>query len=151
MVIQQKINIKNRKASFDYEFIEKYVAGIVLLGTEIKSIRNGKAGLSDSYCHFIAGELYVKNLHIAEYDFGTHFNHEVRRERKLLMNKKELVKLERKTKETGLTIVPTRMFLTERGLVKLEIALARGKQKHDKRETLKMKDHSREMDRMKKR
>ena len=150
MAIQQKINIKNRKAGFDYEFIEKYVAGIVLLGTEIKSIRNGKAGLSDSYCHFISGELYVKNLHIAEYDFGTHNNHEVRRERKLLLNKKELVKLERKTKETGLTIIPTRMFLTERGLVKLEIALARGKQKHDKRETLKRKDHDREMDRMRK-
>jgi len=151
MAIQQKINIKNRKASFDYEFIEKYVAGIVLLGTEIKSIRNGKAGLVDSYCHFIKGELYVKNLHISEYEFGTHYNHEVRRERKLLLNKKELVKLERKTKETGLTIIPVRMFLTDSGLVKLEIALARGKKRHDKRETLKMKDHSREMDRIRKR
>jgi SsrA-binding protein len=150
MRIQQKINIKNRKAGFEYEFIDKYIAGIVLLGTEIKSIRNGKAGLSDAYCHFVKGEMYIKNLHISEYEFGTHNNHEVRRERKLLLNKKELIKLERKTKETGLTIIPIRMFLTEKGLVKLEIALAKGKQKHDKRETLKMKDHTREMDRVKK-
>ncbi|GET23915.1 SsrA-binding protein SmpB [Prolixibacter sp. NT017] len=150
MALQQKINIKNRRASFEYEFIDKFVAGLVLLGTEIKSIRLGKAGLSDAYCYFSRGELYVKNLHIAEYAWGTHYNHETRRERKLLLNKKELRKLERKTKESGLTIIPIRLFINDRGLAKLEIALAKGKKLHDKRETLKRKDAKREMDRMKK-
>ncbi len=142
------INIKNRKASFEYELLEKLVAGIKLAGTEIKSIRNGKVSMNDAYCQFHAGELYAKNIHIAEYEMGTHYNHEAKRDRKLLLNKKELQKFERKTKESGLTIVPTRLFVNERGLAKLEIALARGKKLYDKRETLKQKDSKREMDRM---
>ena len=142
------INIKNRKASFEFELIEKLVAGIKLAGTEIKSIRNGKVSMNDAYCQFYAGELYAKNIHIAEYEMGTHYNHEAKRDRKLLLNKKELQKFERKTKESGLTIVPTRLFINERGLAKLEIALARGKKMYDKRETLKQKDSKREMDRM---
>lgn len=150
MAIQQKINIKNRRASFEYEFLEKFVAGIQLLGTEIKSIRGGHAGLGDAYCYFLKGELYVKNMHITEYKFGTHNNHESRRERKLLLNKKELRKLERKIKETGLTIIPIRLFLNDKGLAKMEIALSRGKANYDKRQSLKLKDAKREMDRMKK-
>jgi SsrA-binding protein len=147
MAFQQNINIKNRRASFDYEFIEKYIAGIVLLGTEIKSIRLGKVSMNDAYCYFLGGELLIKNLNISEYDFGTCNNHEARRERKLLLTKKELRKLDRKVKETGLTIVPIRLFLNDKGLAKLEIALARGKANYDKRQTLKEKDARREMDR----
>jgi len=150
MAFLQNINIKNRRASFDYEFIEKYIAGIVLLGTEIKSIRLGKVSMNDAYCYFLAGELLIKNLNISEYDFGTCNNHEARRERKLLLTKKELRKLDRKVKETGLTIVPIRLFLNEKGLAKLEIALARGKANYDKRQTLKEKDARREMDRFSK-
>ncbi|MBN1986603.1 MAG: SsrA-binding protein SmpB [Prolixibacteraceae bacterium] len=142
------INIKNRRVTFEYELIERFVAGMQLVGTEIKSIRNGKANLSDSYCQFYSGELYVKNLHISEYEMATHFNHEAKRDRKLLLNRKELQKLEKKVKESGLTIVPVRLFLNERGLAKLEIALAKGKKVYDKRETLKHKDARREMDRM---
>lgn len=142
------IKIKNRKVSFEYELIERFVAGIKLVGTEIKSIRGGKANLSESYCQFYAGELYVKNLHISEYEMGTCNNHEARRDRKLLLNRKELDKLEKKVKESGLTIVCTKLFITERGLAKLEIALARGKKTYDKRESLKQKDSQREMDRM---
>jgi SsrA-binding protein len=145
-----KINIKNKRATFDYEILEKFVAGIVLGGTEIKSIREGRASLVDSYCYFVAGELWVKGMNIAEYFYGTFNNHQPARERKLLLKKKELSKLERKTKESFLTIIPVRMFLTERGFAKLEIALAKGKKQHDKRETLKQKDASREMDRVKK-
>lgn len=148
MVFQQNINIKNRKASFDYEFIEKYIAGIVLLGTEIKSIRMGKVSMNDAYCYFLGRELLIKNLNISEYDFGTCNNHEARRERKLLLTKKELRKLDRKIKETGLTIVPIRLFLNDKGLAKLEIALARGKANYDKRQNLKEKDARREMDRI---
>ncbi len=142
------INIKNRKASFEYELIEKMVAGMQLAGTEIKSIRNGKVSMNDAYCQFVRGELYARNIHISEYEMGTHSNHPAKRDRKLLLNKKELQKLERKTKESGLTIIPTRMFINDRGLAKLEIALARGKKMHDKRETLKQKESKREMDRM---
>lgn len=119
-----------------------------LAGTEIKSIRNGKVNLSDSYCQFYSGELYARNIHISEYEMGTHSNHEAKRDRKLLLTKKELQKLERKTKESGFTMVPTRLFINDRGLAKLEIALARGKKLYDKRETLKKKDSNREMDRM---
>jgi SsrA-binding protein len=150
MAFQQNINIKNRRASFDYEFIEKYIAGIVLLGTEIKSIRLGKVSMNDAYCYFLGGELLIKNLNISKYDFGTCNNHEARRERKLLLTKKELRKLDRKVKETGLTIVPIRLFLNDKGLAKLEIALARGKANYDKRQTLKEKDARREMDRFSK-
>lgn len=145
MAIQQNINIKNKRASFDYEFIEKYTAGLVLLGTEIKSIRLGKVSMNDAYCHFLNSELFVKNLSISEYEFGTCNNHEVRRERKLLLSKRELYKLERKVKESGLTIVPVRLFLNDKGLAKLEIALSRGKANYDKRQSLKTKDAVREM------
>jgi SsrA-binding protein len=141
------INVKNRRAFFDYELSDFLVAGIQLFGTEIKAIREGKAGLSDSYCLFINGELWVKNMHIAEYSFGTYANHESRRDRKLLVTKRELAKLVRATKETGLTIIPTKLFVNEKGLAKLEIAVARGKKSYDKRQTLKEKEDKRQMDR----
>lgn len=141
------INIKNKKASHDYEFLEKYIAGIMLSGTEIKSIKGGKASLVDTYCYFNRGELYVKGMHVAEYWWGTYNNHDPKRDRKLLLNKKELVKLERKIQEKGLTLIAIRLFVTEKGLAKLELALAKGKHDYDKREDLKKKDHKREMDR----
>ncbi|MDP4201540.1 MAG: SsrA-binding protein SmpB [Bacteroidota bacterium] len=141
------ISVKNRRAFFDYELTDFFVAGIQLFGTEIKAIREGKAGLSDSYCIFINNELWVKNMHIAEYSFGTFANHEARRERKLLLTKKELAKLVRATKETGFTIIPTKLFINEKGLAKLEIAVARGKKSYDKRQTLKEKEDKRLMDR----
>ncbi len=144
---QNNINIKNKKAWFEYEIIETFTAGLMLQGTEIKSIREGKAGLVDSYCQFFEGELYVKNMHIAEYFYGTYNNHESKRERKLLLQKKELGKLERKVKETGLTIIPLRLFIDERGWAKLEIGLAKGKKVYDKRETLKQNDARRDIDR----
>ena len=144
------INIKNKKASFEFELIETFVAGIQLVGTEIKSIRGGKVNMGESYCQFYSDELYVKNLHISEYEFGTHNNHEARRDRKLLLNKKELLKLQKKVKESGLTIVPTKMFVNDNGLAKIVIALARGKKTYDKRESLKLKDAKRDMDRMRK-
>ncbi len=143
----QNINIKNRRASFDYELVEKLTAGIVLTGTEIKSIRAGKASLVDSFCYFANGELWSKGIHIAEYKFGNFYNHEEKRDRKLLLNRKELEKWERKTKETGLTIIPIRLFLNKKGFAKLVIALARGKKQYDKRESLKSKQATREMDR----
>jgi len=121
-----------------------------LLGTEIKSIRLGKVSMNDCYCHFINNELFVKNLSISEYEFGTRYNHEVRRERKLLLSKRELYKLDRKVKESGLTIVPVRLFINEKGLAKMEIALAKGKANYDKRQSLKTKDAQREMDRERK-
>lgn len=145
------INIKNKRASFDYEFIDTYTAGIVLTGTEIKSIRQGKASLVDTFCFFSKGELWVKNMHISEYFYGSYNNHMARRDRKLLLNKKELRKLQRGIQETGFTIVPVRMFINERGLAKVVIALAKGKKQYDKRETLKEKDDKRMMDRMFKR
>lgn len=144
---QQKINIKNKKAYFEYEILETFTAGLQLQGTEIKSVRAGKAGLVDSYCQFFRSELYVKNMHIAEYFFGSINNHEAKRERKLLLQKRELNKLERKIKESGFTIVPLRLFLNEKGIAKLDIALARGKKTFDKRETIKQKDSKRDMDR----
>jgi SsrA-binding protein len=144
------IVIKNRKVTFEYELIEKFIAGIKLVGTEIKSIRGGKVNLSESYCQFYNGELYVKNMHISEYDFGSINNHEARRDRKLLLNRKELFKLEKKVRESGLTIVCVKMFINDRGLAKLQIALARGKKTYDKRESLKLKDAKRDMDRIRK-
>jgi SsrA-binding protein len=147
MAIQQNINVKNKRASFDYEFIDKYIAGLVLMGTEIKSIRAGKVSMNDSYCYFVNNELFVKNLSISEHEFGTRYNHEVRRERKLLLSRHELNKLDRKVKESGLTIVPVRLFVNDKGLAKMEIALARGKANYDKRQSLKEKDARREMDR----
>jgi SsrA-binding protein len=144
------IVIKNKKASHDYEFIEKFVAGIKLSGTEIKSIRLGKATIADSYCYFSSGELYLKGMHIAEYWWGNLNNHDPLRDRKLLLTGRELKKIERKVKETGLTIIVIKVFVNERGLAKAEIAISKGKKEYDKRETLKRKDASREMDRSRK-
>ncbi len=138
------ILIKNKRATFDYEISERFTAGIQLFGTEIKSIRDGKASLTDTYCTFIKDELWVKNMHIATYFFGTYNNHEVRRDRKLLLTKKELRKLSRATKETGFTIVPTKMYINAKGLAKLEIGLARGKKNYDKRHALKEKEARKE-------
>lgn len=138
------ITIKNRRASFEYEFIENFVAGIVLCGTEIKSIRAGKASLVDSYCYFVNGELYVRNMNISEYWWGTFNRHDPRRDRKLLLNRKELRKLERATKEKGLTIVATKLFISDNGYAKLCISLARGKKDYDKRQSIKEKDMKRQ-------
>lgn len=145
---QNNINIKNKRALFDYELLETYTAGIVLTGTEIKSIRLGKASLVDTYCIFEKNGLWVRNMNISEYFYGTYNNHAARRDRKLLLNKKELKKIQRMVKETGYTIVPTRLFINERGLAKLVIAVARGKKQYDKRQSLKEKDDKRTMDRM---
>lgn len=142
-----EINIKNKKASFQYEFLEKYIAGIQLLGTEIKSIRGGKASLVDSFCSFDNHELYVK-MYIGEYSHGGYVNHDPRRERKLLLTHRELLKLEKKVQNVGLTIVPLRMFVTEKGYAKIEIALCRGKKVADKRESIKERESAREMDRV---
>lgn len=144
------IVIKNKKASHDYEFLEKFIAGIVLSGTEIKSLRLGKATLSDSYCFFNSGELFIKGMHIAEYWWGNLNNHDPLRERKLLLTSRELRKIERKIKESGLTIIVIKVFINDRGIAKAEIAISKGKKEYDKRETLKRKDHTREMDRMRK-
>jgi SsrA-binding protein len=142
-----KVNIRNKRASHDYEFLETYTAGIVLSGTEIKSIRAGKVSLVDTFCYFHRNELFVKGMNITEYWWGSYNNHEPRRDRKLLMNRRELDKLQRKSQEKGLTIIVFRLFINEKGLAKLDLALARGKKEYDKRETLKMKDATREMDR----
>ncbi|MDR1883515.1 MAG: SsrA-binding protein [Prevotella sp.] len=144
---QLNINIKNKRASFDYEFIETYTAGIALTGTEIKSIRLGKASLVDTFCIFEKDGLWVRNMYIAEYFYGSYNNHVARRDRKLLLNKKELKKIARMVRETGFTIVPTRVFLNDRGLAKVNIAVARGKKQYDKRQSLREKDDRRAMDR----
>ena len=149
--VSNNINIKNSRAAFDYELIDTYTAGIVLTGTEIKSIRQGKASLVDTFCFFSRGELWVKNMHIAEYFYGSYNNHTARRDRKLLLTKKELRKLQRTSDEPGFTIVPTCMYINERGLAKVVIALAKGKKQYDKRQTLKEKEDRRMMDRMFKR
>lgn len=138
------ILIKNKRATFDYELSERFIAGIQLFGTEIKSIRDGKASLTDTYCTFIKNELWVKNMHIATYFFGTYNNHEVRRDRKLLLTKRELRKLQRATRETGYTIIPTKMYINAKGLAKLEIGLARGRKTYDKRNALKEKEAQKE-------
>ena len=148
MSLQNNIVIKNKKASFDYELIETFVAGIVLTGTEIKSLRLGKASLVDSYCVIIRNELWVKNMYIAEYFYGTYNNHEARKDRKLLLNRKELKKIGQLSTNTGFTVVPTKLFINERGLAKLVVAIAKGKKSYDKRQSLKEKDDKREMDRM---
>jgi SsrA-binding protein len=144
------IVIRNKKASHDYEFLEKFIAGIKLSGTEIKSIRLGKATLADAYCFVSNSEMFIKGMHISEYWWGNLNNHDPLRERKLLLTKREIGRIERKVKETGLTIIVIKVFINERGLAKAEIALARGKKEYDKRETLKRKDAAREMDRMRK-
>lgn len=148
---KSEINIKNKRAWFDYEILDRYTAGLQLFGTEIKSIRDSKASLADTYCQFYAGELWVKNMHIAEYSFGTYNNHIPKRDRKLLLQKQELRKLLRQTKETGKTIIPLRLFIDENGRAKLEIALCQGKHTYDKRQSLKEKDDRREIDRLIKR
>lgn len=148
---QAPVNIKNKRATFDYELLDTYTAGLVLTGTEIKSIRLGKAGLVDTFCFFAKGELWVKGMHIATYFYGSYNNHEARRDRKLLLSKKELKKLERGTKESGFTMIPIRLFINEKGLAKLVIALAKGKKQYDKRDALREKDDRRDMDRMFKR
>lgn len=147
MKIQNKISIENRKARFNYELLDRYEAGIQLLGTEIKSIRLGKVSIAESFCQFKDTELYVINMMIHEYDYGTYSNHKPRRDRKLLLQKKELAKLLRKTKETGLTIVPLKLYINDRGFAKLSISLARGKKLHDKRESIKQKDIERDLKR----
>ena len=144
---ENKINVVNKKASFEYHLLDIYEAGIQLTGTEIKSIREGKASLSEAYCTFIQNELFIKNMHVAEYTHGTHYNHEPKRMRKLLLNKNELKKLLSKTKEKGLTIIPVKLFINERGFAKLEIALAKGKKVYDKRESIKQRELSRELKR----
>lgn len=151
MFNKSTILIKNKRATFDYEIEDRFLAGIQLFGTEIKSIRDGKAGLSDTYCTFINNELWVRNMHIATYFFGTYNNHDVRRDRKLLLTKRELRKLTRATKETGLTIIPTKLFINDKGLAKLEIGIAHGKKNYDKRQTLKEKEDKRSIDRAMKR
>ena len=148
MSYSNNIVIKNKKASFDYEFIETFIAGIVLTGTEIKSIRMGKASLVDTYCTFVQRELWMKNMNISEYFYGTYNNHQARRERKLLLNRKELNKIERLSETTGFTIIPTKLFINEKGLVKVVIAVAKGKKAYDKRHSLRDRDDKREMDRM---
>ncbi len=145
------IVIRNKKASHDYEFLEKFIAGIRLTGTEIKSLRLGKATLADSYCFFSNGELFIKGMHISEYWWGNLNNHDPLRERKLLLTKRELKKIERKVKETGLTIIVIKVFINDRGLAKAEIAISKGKKEYDKRETLKRRDSDRELDRLRKR
>ena len=144
------IVIKNKKASHDYEFLEKYIAGIKLTGTEIKSIRLGKAVLADSYCFFSGGELFLRGMHISEYWWGNLNNHDPIRDRKLLLSKRELRKIDRKVKETGLTIIVIKVFINDRGLAKAEIAVSKGKKEYDKRETLKRRDSERELDRFRK-
>jgi len=143
------INIKNKRARFEYEIIDTFIAGIQLRGTEIKSIRLGKVIITESFCTFKEDELWIRGMHISEYKFGTYANHETKRERKLLLNRHELYKLKKKLKDQGLTIVPLRLFITEKGWAKLEIAIAKGKKLHDKRDSLKEKDTQRDIDRAK--
>ena len=148
--MQKMINILNKRAKFDYEILERYDSGIVLTGTEIKSIRLGKASITESFCEFHNGELFVINSQVEEYLYGTHYNHKAKSERKLLLNKKELKSLEKSMQNKGLTIVPLRLFINEKGYAKMEIALCRGKKNYDKRETIKDRDTKRDIDRVKK-
>ncbi|HMB99733.1 MAG TPA: SsrA-binding protein SmpB [Flavobacteriaceae bacterium] len=149
--MQKTINIQNKKARFQYEILDKYTAGIVLTGTEIKSIRNSKASIAESFCEFNdQGELFVVNMTIEEYIYGTYYNHKPKATRKLLLNKKELRKLNKEVQNTGLTIIPLRLFINEKGYAKLDIALAKGKKLYDKRETIKDRENKRNLDRIKK-
>ena len=148
MANYKNINIRDKRATFDYEILEEYVAGVVLVGTEIKSVRLGKVALTDSYCYFSDGELWIRGVNIAEYAWGTCNNHTPKRDRKLLLNRKELNKLERSLQDRGLTVVGLRLFLNERGLVKIVIGLAKGRKSYDKREYLKENDAKREMDKV---
>ena len=149
--MQKRINIQNKKARFEYEFLDQFTAGIVLTGTEIKSIRNSKASIAESFCEFNEnGELFAVNMYIEEYAFGTRFNHRPRGSRKLLLNRRELNKLRKQVKNSGLTIVPLKLFINDKGFAKMSIALARGKKLYDKRDTLKDRDNQRNLDRVKK-
>lgn len=149
--MQKQIRIKNRKAKFQYELLDKYTAGIVLSGTEIKSIREGKASIAESFCEFNdKGELFVINMTVEEYQYGTHYNHKPKAERKLLLNSGELKRLEKDTNTKGLTIIPTLLFINDRGLAKLEIALAKGKKLYDKRDTIRDRESKRKLDRVNK-
>ncbi len=141
------VQIRNKKASFEYFFIDTYTAGIVLTGTEIKSIRQGKASLVDAFCYINNGEMWVKGMNVSPYFYGSYANHEAKRDRKLLLNKREIAKLAEATKQPGFTIVPTLVFIDANGRAKVDIALARGKKEYDKRQTLKEKEDRREMDR----
>jgi SsrA-binding protein len=143
------VNVRNKQATFNYELLDKFIAGIVLRGTEIKSIREGKVNLQDGYCYFSKGEMFVKGITITPYAQGTHYNHEAGRERKLLMKKSELLKLESKVEERGLALIPVRLFINDRGLAKLEVGLGKGKKTHDKRESIKERDVKRELNRIK--
>lgn len=149
-LMKNAINIKNRRAKFEYEFLDTFVAGIKLAGTEIKSIREGKASIAESFCEFSNGELFVINMTVQEYSHATHFNHIPKSARKLLLQKRELRKLEKEVKNSGLTIIPLRVFINDRGYAKMEIALAKGKKLYDKRETIRDRETKRNLDRIKK-
>ena len=151
MTLSSAIHIKNKKAYFEYHILDTYIAGIRLLGTEIKSIREGKANINDAFCSFFENDLYIRNMHIAEYSHGSFYNHEAKRDRQLLLTKRELKKLKTKADERGFTIVPLRMFISNRGFAKVEIALAQGKKDFDKRDTIKERDSKRELARVMKR
>lgn len=150
MAIQKNVKIKNRKARFEYEILDTYTAGIVLRGTEIKAIREGKASIAESFCEFSNGELFVINMTIQEYSHATHYNHSPKTERKLLLNRSELKKLEKEVKNSGLTIIPLVLFTNDRGLAKVDIALCRGKKEYDKREAIKERDSKKQLSRIKK-
>lgn len=149
--MQNTVNIKNKRARFEYELLDKYTAGIVLAGTEIKAIREGRASISESFCEFNdRNELFVINMQIDEYSHASHFNHKPKAERKLLLQKRELKKLSKEVNTSGLTIVPLRVFVNEKGFAKMQVALAKGKKLYDKRETMKDRDNKRDLDRVKK-
>ncbi len=150
MAIQKNVKIKNRKAKFEYEILDTYTAGIVLRGTEIKAIREGKASIAESFCEFSNGELFVINMTVQEYSHATHYNHSPKSERKLLLNRSELKKLEKEVRNSGLTIIPLVLFTNSKGLAKMDIALAKGKKEYDKRETIKERDTKKELSRIKK-
>lgn len=143
------VTVKNKKARFEYEWLDTYQTGIVLQGTEIKAIRLHKVNLQEAYCYIHRGEVFVKGLHIGHYELGTHYNHEEKRERKLLLKKQEIAKIKKRMEEKGLTLIPTKLFINNRGLAKLEVALAKGKKLHDKRDSIKEKDMKRELSKMK--
>ncbi len=147
LIVQKQINVKNKKAKFEYHLLDTFTAGIVLTGTEIKSIRNSKASILEAYCVFVDGEVFIRNMHITAYENGSFYNHKPRNDRKLLLNKKEIQKIEKFLKVKGNTIVPLKMFLSDKGWAKIDIATAQGKKTHDKRQDLKEKDDKRDMDR----
>ncbi|MDR1258843.1 MAG: SsrA-binding protein SmpB [Tannerellaceae bacterium] len=145
--LQSNVQIKNKRATFDYELLDTFVAGIVLTGTEIKSIRQGKVSLADTYCIVDKGELWVRNMYIAEYFYGTYNNHQTRRDRKLLLTGRELKKIDSAARNSGLTVIPTRLFINEKGLAKIVVAIAKGKKEYDKRESIRSRDDKREINR----